>query len=105
MCRVLKPGGVLRTTQPNLESLIDAYNRNEIRGQAWNPRNKCHLINEGLRLWEHKHVYDFEDWEEALKEAGFTKAYRVGYHTSEYPELCKLEWRPFYGELIVEAVR
>ncbi len=100
--RVMKRGAVIRFSQPNLGSIIDAYNRNDVSNQAWKPKNKCLMINEGLRFWNHKHVYDFEDFEEVVREAGFSEIKQVEHRKSEYSELSNLECRPYFGDLIVE---
>lgn len=104
--RVLKPGGVLRISTPNLRKLIDEYLRErttEWLDVSWVPQTPCQLLNEGMRLWGHQFVYDVAEFEALLRTAGFASIDHVRWRQSAYAELRSLECRPFHDEIIVEA--
>jgi predicted SAM-dependent methyltransferase len=105
--RVLRPGGVARFSTPNLDVLVDAYIRGEISryGAVWQPMTACRMMNEGMRNWGHKFLYDANELVLIGKEAGFLNSAFNRYHESRYPELCKLESRPYNSELIVEYTK
>lgn len=105
--RVLKPGGVIRVSTPDLWKLVDAYTheRLDIWGGAWQPKTKAQMLNEGMRDWGHKYMYDLPELTGLLHDAGFRKVTPVKWLESEYPELRKLEIRSYMGELIVEGVK
>jgi predicted SAM-dependent methyltransferase len=98
--RVLKPGGVMRIAMPDLENIILAYN-----DLNWKENNKEFLekfgltfiqtraerININFRWWGHKWLYDWEELERRLKEAGCEKIKRCTLFESEHEELKNLE--------------
>jgi hypothetical protein len=61
------------------------------------------MVNEGLRLWGHKFVYDEPELMLLLREAGFTRVRAAAWHESPHEPLRGLEARPFHNELIWEA--
>ncbi|HWO15205.1 MAG TPA: methyltransferase domain-containing protein [Solirubrobacterales bacterium] len=81
--RVLKPGGVLRLTTPDLKKIIAIYeDRNprigrdeymrflgEITGKEVD--RPCQALNAYLRSWGHRYVYDEEDLVAKLRKHGF----------------------------------
>ena len=81
--RVLKPGGVLRLTTPDLKKIIAIYeDRNprigtdeymrflgEITGKE--VERPCQALNAYLRSWGHRYVYDEEDLVAKLRDHGF----------------------------------
>lgn len=105
--RVLKPGGVLRVSTPDLEFILKCYKQGRIDlwSPTWNPQSPAALVNEGLRLWGHQFVYDLEELREGLLIAGFNSVMKSQWHKSKYKELANLEVRPNIGDLIVEAVK
>ena len=106
--RVLRPGGVVRTTTPSLRKLVDEYlagRLTEWTDVQWIPGTPCKLLNEGMRLWGHQFVYDEDELRLLLREAGFADPRPVRWRESAYPELARLECRPFHAEIIFEAVR
>jgi predicted SAM-dependent methyltransferase len=107
LLRVLSPGGVARISTPNLDVLIDAYIRGDISryGDIWQPTTSCRLLNEGMRSWGHKFLYDANELVLIGREAGFMHSVFAEYGKSRYPELCGLESRPFNGELIIEYTK
>ena len=105
--RVLRPGGVIRVSTPNLRFLIAAYLGLEVGewGDLWRPKTICALMNEGMRSWGHQYLYDAEDFVLIFKEAGFGSVVFKRYQESHHPDLVGLESRPFHHELIVEATK
>jgi predicted SAM-dependent methyltransferase len=104
--RVLKPGGVMRTTTPSLRKLVDEYlsgRLTEWTNVAWIPATSCRLLNEGLRLWGHQFVYDRDELDLLFGEAGFARVEACSWRRSAHAELSGLECRPFHDEVIVEA--
>jgi predicted SAM-dependent methyltransferase len=101
--RVLRPGGVLRLTTPDLEKVIALY---EDRNPAVSRRDYalflegvtgkrydrgCQILNDQLRLWGHRYVYDQEDLEARLGDAGFESVERVAPGESEHEALRGIE--------------
>ena len=101
--RVLRPGGVLRLTTPDLRKLIALYeDRNPVISLADYRRffdeltakpheRACQVLNDYLRLWGHRYVYDQEDLTAKLAAAGFVEVTRREPGESEHPPLRDLE--------------
>lgn len=102
--RVLKPGGVFRLVMPDLDYLLYQYHIHQLikLPGVWEPSTRCQMLNEGMRSWGHKFLYN--DTEIALlsHEACFFEISKQGYQVSPYEELRNLEIRPYNYELIVE---
>lgn len=106
--RVLRPGGIIRLSTPDLRWLIAQYiagKLDEWLNVSWVPRSACQMMNEGMRLWGHQFLYDLPELAEVLYGSGFTEIVGVAHRASNHPELVDLECRPFHQELIVEARR
>lgn len=106
--RVLRPGGVLRLSTPDLRRLLGAYDAGRVsdwHDMQWHPETPCRLLNEGMRWWGHQFVYDLPELQALLREAGFERQRLTGWRDSEHAALRDLECRPFHGELIVECSR
>ena len=108
-CRtVLAKGGVLRVSTPNLRRLVNDYIAGNIptfsHAASWRPVTPCVMVNEGMRLWGHTFCYDEEELILLFKEAGFSNIRRMRWHESEHPALRGLETRPYYDDLIFEAI-
>jgi len=108
--RVLEPGGVLRIATPDLEYLVDRY-RAGWRDQAWlrQPEyafigTRAEMLNVAFRWWDHRYLYDGEELERRMREAGFGTIRRCAYRASGVPELAGLETRED-SKLILEGVR
>lgn len=104
--RVLKPGGVLRTSTPDLRKLVSEYlagRLDEWRDVEWLPATPCRLLNEGMRSWGHQFVYDEPELRLLLAEAGFVAVERVAWRESTHTALRAIECRPLHAEIIVEA--
>lgn len=106
--RVLKTGGVVRISTPDMEKLITEYQARRVDewlDVEWAPETPCQMLNEGVRLWGHEFIYDFDELALQLRRVGFRDVRRVSWRESEHDDLRGLEARPFHGELIVEAVK
>ena len=109
-CRLLQPGGVLRIATPDLAYLVDRY-RADWRDQAWLTlpeyafiRTRAEMLNVALRWWDHRYVYDGEELERRLRDAGFAAVRRCALRESPVPELAGLETRDD-SRLILEGVK
>lgn len=105
--RVLKPNGVIRLSTPNLKFLVECYLKQNIGewGYLWRPATPCTLMNEGMRLWGHKFLYDSAELALLLSDSGFKFFRFAHWRKSSINELANLENRPFHRELIVEAYK
>lgn len=107
--RVLKPGGVMRIVMPDLRALAFAYVGQEqiFLPGVWEPKTPAQMLNEGMREWGHKFLYDFDELELALIEAGFDAhgVLPVAHGASLHPELNRIEVRPDLKDLVVEATK
>lgn len=101
--RVLVPGGVLRLTTPDLRKIIALYDdRNSAVSRADYARflervtgktydQPCRLLNDYLRLWGHRYVYDEADLTQKLLAAGFSRVERRSPGESEHAALRGVE--------------
>jgi len=108
--RTLKKGGVLRISVPDLEKTVDKYLHVELKddpvvqrfGLGW--KTKAERINMAFRAWGHKWLYDAEELERRLREAGCVNIKKCGFMHSDYEELRNLETRD-NSSLIMEVVK
>lgn len=106
--RVLRIGGVLRISTPDLRKLVDEYvagRTDEWHDVDWAPVTPCHLMNEGMRLWGHQFIYDADELTRALREAGFQHVEPVDWGSSRHEPLNGLECRPHHREVMIEATK
>jgi predicted SAM-dependent methyltransferase len=101
--RVLRPGGVLRLTTPDLRKIIAIYeDRNPVVERDEYARfldeetgkrheRACQIFNDYLRLWGHRYIYDEEDLTAKLYAAGFGLVERRESGESEHALLRGLE--------------
>ena len=99
----------MRIAMPDLEASVKLY-----LDKNWKKRGiiKKHdldfvqtpaeLLNMSFSWWGHKWIYDWEELERRLKQAGYTKIKRCTQEKSQFPELCGLETREG-SELIAEV--
>ena len=102
--RVLRPGGKLRISTPDLlflvgllqpkrSSIANAYlhwaMEQFVPDQAW--AGPVAVINNGVRAWGHSFIYDAATLAEAMRRAGFGEARRCEAGQSPDPELSGLE--------------
>lgn len=104
--RVLKPGGWLRVSTPDLDVLAKNFTENLTGAYLavnWAPATRCQMMNEGMRLWGHKFLYTEDELEGMLEYVGFTMVTLQHPRYSPVPELMDLETRPDCGDLILQA--
>lgn len=104
--RVLRRGGVVRLSTPDLKVLAEKYLAGDVRewrDVGWEPATPCDLLNEGLRNWGHCYVYDEPKLMALLGGAGFTDVARRSWGQSAHQPLSGIETRPDHGDLIVEG--
>jgi predicted SAM-dependent methyltransferase len=99
--RVLRPGGVLRLTTPDVEKLIAMYEGRgpiewrEYAGWLAEARERytqpAQLLNDQMRLWGHRYVYDEADLTQRLREAGFSEVRRYEPGESDDPLLAGID--------------
>jgi predicted SAM-dependent methyltransferase len=105
--RILRPGGVVRMTTPDLMKIIALYeDRNPVIGLADYSRFldgetggkphelRCQVLNDLMRQWGHRYIYDEEDLAAKLTETGFQQIERVEPGQSQHPQLKGAEQRP-----------
>ncbi len=109
--RVLKPQGIMRIAMPDLESIVAIYNDPNWKEKLMPFLNKfglgfiesrAELININFRAWGHQWLYDWEELERRLKQAGYKEVVKMKIHHSTHSELCNLETRN-ESTLIAEA--
>lgn len=104
--RVLKPGGVIRQSTPDLQALIEIYRdeRSVVAQRTVLARhfrthgsqgrvaaNGCQYVNDMFRLWGHQFLFDRDTMRDVLLAAGFEEPQWVEYGVSEVPYLSSVE--------------
>ena len=109
--RVLKPGGVMRIAMPDLEEAVAFYMDKNWKQKAFIKNfgldfveTRAELLNMNFRNWGHKWLYDWEELERRLKQAGYTNIKRCKRGKSDHAELSKLEIRN-ESNLIAEVIK
>lgn len=103
--RVLAPSGTIRMSTPDLAWLSVVYVSGLVSewGELWQPESPCALLNEGMRAWGHKFLYDRPELHQLFRQAGFNSVVDCEWHRSTDSQLRGLESRPYHHDLIVEA--
>jgi len=111
--RVLKPNSVIRTSFPDLDTLIDSYIKDYWREMEWvkliNAHwypSGCFMLNQCIReKGLHLYMYNVNELKRRLKEAGFRKnnIYKCKVNQSNYSELKDIERRA--DSSVVEAIK
>jgi predicted SAM-dependent methyltransferase len=98
--RSLKERGVVRIAMPCAQELIRHYHEDVWASQPWLQRygyssikTRAEYINVCFRDWGHQWLYDLEELERRLREAGFTQIESVAWGESTHPELRARETR------------
>ncbi|MBL8122094.1 methyltransferase domain-containing protein [Candidatus Saccharibacteria bacterium] len=98
--RVLRPGGVMRIAMPDLSQSVAVY-----LDKKWKDRDfikkfgmdfiqtPAELLNMSFRWWGHQWLYDWEELERRLKQAGYENIKQCKFKKSNHSELCNLETR------------
>lgn len=117
--RLLKTGGVLRLTTPDLERYVRGYldrgggffaeHRRRLRDMGLEvPNRRAWMVNQIFYGWGHQWIYDLDELRAVLQSAGFDPALVVpcAFQRGRLPELCQLD-RPERNDetLYVEVVR
>ncbi len=103
--RVMKAGGAIRISTPDLATVVDAYQHGDLgrwRKVGYLPTSPARMVNEALTLWGHRFTYDLAEIVTALEASGFHNVARRPHGTSNHQGMLT-EGRPFCGDLIVEA--
>lgn len=99
--RVLKPGGVLRVSVPDLEYAMALYGA----GAKEQMLTAYFFVDDdGSGYARHKYMYDFDLMKNELLLAGFAQVTRCAYQQGAVPDLHILDNRP-EESLYVEAIR
>jgi predicted SAM-dependent methyltransferase len=98
--RSLSKGGVARIAMPSVEVLVRHYYEKEWAKQPWLEKygytwikTRAEYINVSFRDWGHQWLYDVEELERRLREAGFSGIQEVRWGESSYVDLQKRETR------------
>jgi predicted SAM-dependent methyltransferase len=124
--RVLKPNGIIRIATPNLRNFLDLYHTEKSDAQKryilWAleynqlPRtaaSECFILNNFLRSFGHKFVYDPETLQSLLDQAGFKNIRRFAPGQSDDENLRNIEVggarigeaNNFFETMVFEATR
>lgn len=106
--RILKPGGILRISTPDLAKVVREYQLGRVTewlDMQYAPETPCDMVNESMRLWGHQYIWDEAELRRALAAAGFDSVRRMPWGKSDHGELVAVESRPDHSDLIVEATR
>jgi SAM-dependent methyltransferase len=99
--RVLKPGGVLRISVPDLEYALSLY----AAGQKENMLRSYFFVEDENSFYaRHKYMYDFDMLEAQLRDIGFVQVTRCQYREGNCPDIDVLDNRP-EESLFVEALK
>jgi predicted SAM-dependent methyltransferase len=91
--RVLRPGGVIRTSTPDLEGLCRVYLEGDRsllelhREHGYEATGHGDLVNNYFYLWGHRRIFDLQKLAELLSEAGFESVERARFGESTHDEL------------------
>jgi len=120
--KIMKKGGVIRFTTPDLESWVRNYYENNVNFFE-NYKNTCIRLNvENISLvktkgeifmseiynWGHKWNYDFESIKHVLEKAGFSQVTKKKASESLIPDIAKIESKNggrFSENFYVEAIK
>ena len=85
---------------PSAQELVRHYYENTWASQTWlqkygyaHVKTRAEYVNVCFRDWGHQWLYDLEELERRLREAGFTQIESVKWGESKYPELRNRETR------------
>ncbi|OEU66769.1 MAG: hypothetical protein BBJ57_13680 [Desulfobacterales bacterium PC51MH44] len=99
--RVLKPGGTIRISIPDLEYALSLYKA----GEKEKMLSAYFFVEDDNSYYaRHKYMWDYDMIADALCQAGFQGIQRCNYRQGRTPDLEILDNRP-HDSLFVEAVR
>jgi predicted SAM-dependent methyltransferase len=109
LMRVLKPGGVMRIAMPDLAGVVHNYLHVPIEDDPVIKdfkldfiKTRAEWMNVSFRAWGHLWLYDWEELERRVHEAGYKKIVRAKLRESKHPELRNLEIRD--GSLLIAEI-
>jgi predicted SAM-dependent methyltransferase len=90
--RTLRPGGVIRTSTPDLAGICRAYfsdgpELEQHRVHGYEAASRAEMVNNYFYMWDHRQLYDFETLALLLREAGFEQIERAEYGQSRHAVL------------------
>lgn len=105
MRRLLKVGGLLRLSTPDLHRYAGGYlngsdgffdlhrRRLQDMGMKDVPSRPAWMMNQIFRFWGHQWIYDFDELRLALAAAGFAKeaVLQCSFRQGQVPEVCALD--------------
>jgi predicted SAM-dependent methyltransferase len=113
--RVLRPGGVIRTSTPDLAGIAEALAERDARtleihrSHGYEAATHGELVNNYVYSFGHRRLYDEETLALMLREAGFADARRQAYGESDHDVLRGIDRHDPEGldkfVLCVEAVK
>jgi predicted SAM-dependent methyltransferase len=100
----------MRIAMPDLRYIVEKYLEGRSVGDAeadgratpLQLDSPARLLNVALRSWGHLYLYDFEELQLRLRQAGFSDVVRQAAGSSSVRDLCGLE-RRVASRLVVEA--
>jgi predicted SAM-dependent methyltransferase len=99
--RVLRPGGVVRTSTPSLRGICEAYMNGDVaaleahRAAGYTAATHADVLNNYVHMGgEHRYVYDEETLALVLEEAGFTQIEAASFGTSQHEVLQGIDPHP-----------
>ena len=99
--RVLKPGGKIRVSVPDLYFAMELY----LKGDKTRMLDQYFFVDHNENYFSrHKYMYDFEILSEMAKSAGFKNIKRCNFNEGTMPDIQALDNRP-EDSLFIEAVK
>ncbi len=103
--RLLKPGGMLRLSTPDLRHYMAGYldeqgrffeehrKRLKALGLKQIPQRRAWMVNQIFQHWGHRWIYDFDELTFAARQAGFdpARAVECRFRQGRVPEVCALD--------------
>jgi predicted SAM-dependent methyltransferase len=91
--RVLQPGGVIRTSTPDLEGLCRGFLARDPaalevhRSHGYEAATHGDMVNNYVYMWDHRHIWDLESLGAALEDTGFAGVERAPFGRSRHAVL------------------
>jgi predicted SAM-dependent methyltransferase len=91
--RVLRPGGVIRTSTPNLGGLCELLMEADPaalavhRQHGYEAATHGDMVNNYFYSWDHRHIYDFDSLARLLTDAGFAEVEEAAFGRSRHAVL------------------